>query len=184
MEKRLKERQSNDLPNLGSISWVSAPKPDTITDAMLCLQTGAWHGCPLRGPTSSWLRQMQILTLNHWTDVGPQMVELGEELKKLKGRVTLYEAQQSQGASRDWATNQEYKLAGLRSLAHTSRGLPDLASVEEDVLNSRETWGPGEGGGLVGRAPFQRKWGGEIEWRIVEKEMGMGGEQLECKQIK
>jgi hypothetical protein len=30
-----------------------APKPNTITDAIMCLQTGAWHGCPLRGPISS-----------------------------------------------------------------------------------------------------------------------------------
>jgi hypothetical protein len=30
-----------------------APRPDTITDAMVCLQTGAHHVCPLRVPTSS-----------------------------------------------------------------------------------------------------------------------------------
>ena len=30
-----------------------APSPDTITDAMVCLQIGACNGCPLRGPTSS-----------------------------------------------------------------------------------------------------------------------------------
>jgi hypothetical protein len=33
MEKRLKERGSNDQPNLGSISG-EAPRPDTITDTM------------------------------------------------------------------------------------------------------------------------------------------------------
>lgn len=26
---------------------------DTITDAMLCLPTGDWHGCPLRGSTAA-----------------------------------------------------------------------------------------------------------------------------------
>jgi hypothetical protein len=31
---------------------------------------------------------MQILTPNHGTEVGDHMVELGEGLKKLKGRVT------------------------------------------------------------------------------------------------
>jgi hypothetical protein len=35
MEQRLKERLSNDLPNLGPIPWVGT-KPDTITDATLC----------------------------------------------------------------------------------------------------------------------------------------------------
>jgi hypothetical protein len=47
MEKRLKERQSSDCPNWGSISRVGT-KPDSITEAMLCLQTGAWHDCPER----------------------------------------------------------------------------------------------------------------------------------------
>ena len=27
--------------------------PDTITDAMVCLQRGAYHDCPLKGPTNS-----------------------------------------------------------------------------------------------------------------------------------
>jgi hypothetical protein len=27
------------------------PIPDTISNALLCLQTGALHGCPLRGST-------------------------------------------------------------------------------------------------------------------------------------
>ena len=42
MEKRLKERWSNDWPNLGSISGggrVGRPRPYTITDAMICLLT-------------------------------------------------------------------------------------------------------------------------------------------------
>jgi hypothetical protein len=40
MEQRLKEWQTSDRPNAESILWV-APIPDTITDAVLCLQTGA-----------------------------------------------------------------------------------------------------------------------------------------------
>ena len=43
MKKRLKTRQSSDWPNLGSISWGwGAPRPDTITDSLVCLQTGDW----------------------------------------------------------------------------------------------------------------------------------------------
>jgi hypothetical protein len=45
-----------------------APRPDTITDAMMCLQRRASHGCPLRFPTP--------------------ITELGEGLKKQKGRAT------------------------------------------------------------------------------------------------
>ena len=31
------------------------PRPNTITDAMMCLQTGkrVWYDCPLRDPTNS-----------------------------------------------------------------------------------------------------------------------------------
>ena len=50
MEQRLKEWLTGDGSNLGSISWGlggAAPIPDTITNAMLCLQTGVLHGCPL-----------------------------------------------------------------------------------------------------------------------------------------
>ena len=40
MENRLKEMRSSDRHNLESISWMRAPRPDTITDAMICLQMG------------------------------------------------------------------------------------------------------------------------------------------------
>ena len=29
------------------------PTPYTIADAKMCLQTGAWYGCPLRGSAST-----------------------------------------------------------------------------------------------------------------------------------
>jgi hypothetical protein len=41
LEKKLTERQSNDWHNLGSISWRrGAPMLETITDVVMCLQTG------------------------------------------------------------------------------------------------------------------------------------------------
>ena len=40
MEKRLGERKSSDRPKLGSSSR-EARGPDTVTDAVVCLQTGA-----------------------------------------------------------------------------------------------------------------------------------------------
>ena len=49
-------------------SQAQTPNPDPFPDAKICLQIGAWHGCPLRSSARTWLRQMQILTANHWTD--------------------------------------------------------------------------------------------------------------------
>ena len=43
--------------------------PDTIIDGIVCLQTGTYHGCLPSSPTSSWLRQNQILTTNQWSEV-------------------------------------------------------------------------------------------------------------------
>lgn len=58
--------------------WAS--NPDIITDGMLYLQSGAWHGCPLRSSTSNWPRQMQTLTVNHWTEVG-------SSYSRIRGRI-------------------------------------------------------------------------------------------------
>jgi hypothetical protein len=33
-------------------SYGRAPRPDNMAYTMMCLQTEAQHGCPLRGPTS------------------------------------------------------------------------------------------------------------------------------------
>jgi hypothetical protein len=46
------------------VAEAEATRPNIITDAMVYLQTGAKHGCPLRCPTSIWKGQMQILTPN------------------------------------------------------------------------------------------------------------------------
>ena len=73
MEQRLKGRPCSDWPILRFISC-PVPNLDSITDAMLWLHTGVLHGCPLRGPTSSWLKQMQILIDTHWTEVGEPKV--------------------------------------------------------------------------------------------------------------
>ena len=52
IEKRLRKKWSSDQPNWDS-SQGEDTRPYTNTDAMVCLQTGTEHGCPLRGPTSS-----------------------------------------------------------------------------------------------------------------------------------
>jgi hypothetical protein len=50
-------------------SYGQATNPDTITGAMLCLKTVVYQGCPWRKFASKCLRQIQILTANHWTEV-------------------------------------------------------------------------------------------------------------------
>jgi hypothetical protein len=73
LEKRLRERQSNGWPNLGSISQGEVPRPGTywcygvLTDKSLVC------------------RESQKITPNNWTeDIRPPEVELGEGWKKLK----------------------------------------------------------------------------------------------------
>jgi hypothetical protein len=41
------------LPLLGIHTMHRHQNPYTIGDAKMCLQTGAWHGYPLRGSTST-----------------------------------------------------------------------------------------------------------------------------------
>jgi hypothetical protein len=64
MERSLRERRSSD----------------TVTDAMMCLQTGAYHDCPISSSKS----QVQIFTPNQWTEADDPVVELGRSWKKLR----------------------------------------------------------------------------------------------------
>ena len=67
MKQILKERSLRDRP-----TWDQSHGPvanaDTITYAMLYLQRGDYHGCPLRDSTNSWMKQIQILTANYSTE--------------------------------------------------------------------------------------------------------------------
>ena len=51
MEQRLKEKLSKDWPK--DPFHGQALNPNTITDEMLCLQTEAYHDCPLTASSSS-----------------------------------------------------------------------------------------------------------------------------------
>jgi hypothetical protein len=46
-------------------SHISIQNPDTITEAILCVQTQAWQGCPWKRSTNNWLKQSQIFIANH-----------------------------------------------------------------------------------------------------------------------
>jgi hypothetical protein len=63
-----------------------APRPDTVTDAMLGLQTGAWQGCPLRGPTRQLTEtDAYILTPNYWTEVRDPCGSIREKIEEAEG---------------------------------------------------------------------------------------------------
>ena len=46
-------RDKNGKETKGKVNQRTTPRPDTITDTVMCLKTGVWHGCPLRGPNST-----------------------------------------------------------------------------------------------------------------------------------
>ena len=58
------------LPHLWIHPILRQQTPTPIADAKMCLQTGAWHGCPLKGSASTSSIQMWMLTANHWTEPG------------------------------------------------------------------------------------------------------------------
>jgi hypothetical protein len=151
-----------------------APRPDTISEAMMYLQMGAWHGCLLRGPTSRWQRQKQILTPNHWTEVRDPYGWTKRKIEEAEGEsipigrpeVSTYPGPKELPETEPGAqTDPKHKY---------SRGLPGQALVVEDVLNPGETWGPRELGGLVGVSTLCRQGGGGMGWGIMEGETKMG----------
>ena len=49
-------------------SQPSVMRSDTVTDAMVCLQTGAYHDCPVKSPVSSLNSQMHTIPPKQWTE--------------------------------------------------------------------------------------------------------------------
>jgi hypothetical protein len=48
MDESLGKRRSSDSPNWDP-AQAEAPRPDTIIDTVVCLQTRVYHDCPLKG---------------------------------------------------------------------------------------------------------------------------------------
>jgi hypothetical protein len=123
--------------------------------AVLSLQMGAWRGCPLRSPTSSWLRQKQILILNHWTEVRypydwirGSIEKAGRESNPIERPAVLTNPDPMRLPGTEPPTRSITRV--VQGPWHRcSRGLPDKASMGEQVFNPPETWGLREGGGLV-----------------------------------
>jgi hypothetical protein len=150
MEQRLKARPSKNHPNLGF--HAQAPNCYIIADAMLCLQTGAWHGCPLRGSTSSWLRQIQIFTANHWTEVRDSHGRVRGRTEGAEGDCNpIGRPIVSTNLDSSELTGTESKPKSIHGLVHgphyiCSRGLPCPTSVRGYVLGPVEAWCPRKGG--------------------------------------
>jgi hypothetical protein len=50
---------------------------------LLCLQTGVWHGCPLRGSTQE-LTQIQTPTAHQWMKLRDSYGSIGERIMASK----------------------------------------------------------------------------------------------------
>jgi hypothetical protein len=116
---------------------------------MIYLQTGAWHGCPLRGPTSYWLRQAQIYTPNHWPEDGDPYDLISESIEEVKvegnpiGRPAVSTNVEPRELPKTEPPTRQHTQTG------PSKGLPGLASLGKDESNPWETWGSREREGLV-----------------------------------
>jgi len=103
---------------------------------MVCLQTGAYHSCPLREAqqAADWDRCRYLHPTNGEKLVTP-VFELGKGWKKLR-RVAPQETQQSQ-------LTRTPEISQTLSYQHSySRGLPGLASLR----SMSNPWGPREVG--------------------------------------
>jgi hypothetical protein len=141
MEERLRERKSSDWLKLGSISRGSSKAwhyywcYGVLTDKSLA--------CPLRGPTSSWPRQMQILIPKHWTEIGDPCGWIRKRLEQAEGEGDSIERP---AVSTNWVP-WDLPDIELPTRQHIGAG---LALVGEDVPSLPEMWGPREWGVLVG----------------------------------
>jgi hypothetical protein len=111
-----------------SLTWdpthVCISNPETITNVMFCLQIGAWHGCPLRGSTSSCLRQRQLPAANHWIEVRDpygrikRKIEGAEEDLNPIGITTVSTNMDSSELPETTTPTKEHKWIGLWPWAH------------------------------------------------------------------
>jgi hypothetical protein len=78
MKQRLEKRPPSDQATFDP-SHACRPNPEPITDAILCLQTGAWHGCPLRVSTRNRLE-------SNADTYRPPLDEVGEPRGRVRER--------------------------------------------------------------------------------------------------
>jgi hypothetical protein len=118
------------------------------------------YRCPLRGPTSSLLKQTNILTTNHWTKVEDPYGWIRVKIEGAEGESNSI-GKPSVSTNLDPGRSQtvSHKPDSIEEMAqgpqHTySRGLPGPTSVWEDTPILGETWGPREGRSLKGEHPL------------------------------
>ena len=61
-----------------------APRPDTITDAMVCLQTGTYHDCSTKVQQAAERVRCRYLHPTNGQKLVTPVVELGKSWKKLR----------------------------------------------------------------------------------------------------
>jgi hypothetical protein len=183
MEKRLKVRRSKDRPTLGSISCGGTEAWHYC--AMVCLQTGAWHGCPLRGPISSWLRQTQILTPNHW-------MEAGDPYSWIRGRIEEAEGERNPTGRPAVSTNLDpWELTETESPTRQHTQAPERIITEDcqvwpqckkmcPILKRLEAPGKRDAS-LRERAHSWRQGRGEMGWELWKRMGKCKCKWLECK---
>lgn len=165
MEQRLKEWPRNNC-STWDLFLVQTLIPDTIGD-ILCLQTGAWHNCPLRCSTQLLTEtdeETHCQTLDwgqgplwkSWGKVkGPKGDRNSPERPTVSTNLDPWELLQTEPPSKS--------IHGLdRDLQHICiRGLLYPASVGEHVLNPAKIW-------------CSRVTGNTGDGILVEAEGGMG----------
>jgi hypothetical protein len=66
-----------------------APRPDTITKAMVCSQKGTYHDCPQKAQQAAERVRCRYLHPTNGQKLLTPVVELGKSWKKLRRRITL-----------------------------------------------------------------------------------------------
>jgi hypothetical protein len=135
---------------------------------MECLNKGTYHDYPQKDLTSSWKSQMQIFTLNQWTEaadpcdwIWEKLEEAEEEGDPVGGLASSINLDNQPGSIHQL-------IIGPENIH--SWGLLGLGSVREDTprrYTSQETggprcgeiWGPGVGGGDILVETRESKYG-------------------------
>jgi len=161
MEKSLRKRRFSNRANWDPANG-EAPRPDTITDAMVCSQKEAYHDCLPKDPTSIWKRQMQIFTPKQWTEAAEPCGWVRKNLEEdEKDNSTERPATSINLDLRDLSDTKpptrQHTPAEMRPQTHIQQRTAGLGldSVREDAPNPQETGGP-------------RKWRGLVGWEVGE----------------
>jgi hypothetical protein len=124
---------------------------DTITNAMICSQKGAYHDFPLKDSKTSWTSQMKIVTANQWTEVGDPWgwmrgkLEKAEEEGDLIRRPIVSKNLDPWDLSDTEPPTRQHTPADLSPRTHIQQRTLGLDSVREDISNLKGLEAPRRG---------------------------------------